>query len=260
MCRECGKEKTYAFFYGATNPLLSNDGKKVDICKTCIKKGSYNPDGSLNIENFKQKLMLMDKPFIPQALNSAMNEVNNPKDGKGHRTDIIGCYFKNISSLPQYSKLSFLESLELVDSGKTIDNLVAATDPKKKNKDEIYVRKIDDFLVTDEMLDLFGEGYTKDQYRRMTKKFNKLKENYSIQTNLHEEALATYVRFKVKEEEATALGDVAGADKWNRAAQDAADKAKLTPKQLTQADLQGGVTCISEISKACEQAVERVEI
>lgn len=262
VCTECGKEKSLTQFYSTKNNKISNDGKTVNICKTCVKKNSYNPDGTLNLEGFQQMLMLMDKPYVPDAIDGAIKEVKKSLElGKG-RTDIIGCYFKNVATLPQYTKLSFIESMSLVKQGKTITEAVTTTDKKVKlsQNPEIYVNMIDDFVVTDEILDLFGEGYTKAQYRKMKKKFDKLKENYSIQTNLHEEALATYVRFKVKEEEATAAGNVSEAEKWNRAAQDQADKAKLTPKQLTQADLQGGVTCISEISKACEQAVDIVEI
>ena len=259
-CVECGKEKSLSCFYTTTNPMVSNDGRTVNICKTCVKNGSYNPDGSLNTELFKQKLMLMDKPYVPDALEAAIKEVNHSIElGKG-RTDVIGCYFKNVSTLPQYSKLSFLESLNLEKQGKDLSDAVTTTEKKTRAKEEVYVRQVDDFVVTNEVIDLFGEGYTKSEYRLMMKKYEKLKLNYSIQTNLHEEALATYVRFKVKEEQATAIGDVGSAEKWNKAAQEAADKAKLTPKQLTQADLQGGVTCISEISKACEQAVDIIEI
>lgn len=262
VCIECGKEKSLTQFYTVTNSKVSNDGKTANICKNCFKRNSYNLDGTLSIESFKQMLMLMDKPFVPEAIDSAIKEVQRSIElGKG-RTDIIGCYFKNISSLPQYSKLSFLDSINLANQGKSIKEAVTTTDKRVKlnDNDDIYINQIDDFVVTNEILDLFGEGYTKSQYRKMSKKFNKLKENYSIQTNLHEEALATYVRFKVKEEEATAAGDVGSADKWNKAAQEAADKAKLTPKQLTQADLQGGVTCIAEISKACEQAVDIIDV
>lgn len=259
-CTECKREKSLAQFYLTSNPIASSDGKTVDICKNCIKKGSFDDDGSINVEKFKQKLMLIDKPFVTTALDSAIQEVKKALElGKG-RTDIIGCYFKNLNSLPQYSKIGFLESLTLDQISDKPVSSVTTTEKKTKHSKDIYVKQIDDFVVTDEMLDLFGEGYTKDQYCKMTKKFDKLKLNYSMQTNMHEEALVTYVRFKIQEEEATATGDVASADKWNKAAQDAADKAKITPKQLTQADLQGGITSVSEISKACEQAVEIVEM
>ena len=261
-CMQCGKEKTLSQFYSIQNTNVSADEKRANICKNCIKKNSYNPDGSLNLELFQKMLMLMDRPYAPDALEAAIKEVEKSIEAGKGRTDVIGCYFKNIASLPQYSRLSFLDSMTIVNQGKSIKETVTTAEKKitMPSKEQVYVHQVDDFKVTNEIVDLFGEGYTKAQYRKMKKKYDKLKENYSVQTNLHEEALVTYVRFKVKEEEATAAGNVSEADKWNKAAQDAADKAKLSPKQLTQADLQGGVTCISEISKACEQAVDIIEI
>lgn len=260
VCKECQKEKSLSQFYTTNNPMVSDDGRTVNICKTCIKNGSYNPDGSLNVELFKQKLMLMDKPYVPDALEAAIKEVNHSLElGKG-RTDVIGCYFKNISTLPQYSKLGFLESINLLNQGKNISEAVTTTEKRTRQKEEVYVKQVDDFVVTNDMIDLFGEGYTKTEYRLMAKKFEKLKQNYTIQTNLHEEALATYVRFKVKEEQSTAIGDVGGAEKWNKAAQDAADKAKLTPKQLSKSDLQGGLNSFSELLMAVEQANDIIPI
>ncbi len=260
VCKECHKEKSLSQFYTTNNPVVSDDGRTVNICKTCVKNGSYNLDGSLNVELFKQKLMLMDKPYVPDALDAAIKEVNHSVElGKG-RTDVIGCYFKNVSTLPQYSKLSFLESINLINQGKDISDAVTTTEKRPKQKEDIYVKQVDDFVVTNDMIDLFGEGYTKTEYRLMTKKYEKLKQNYTIQTNLHEEALATYVRFKVKEEQCTALGDVGGAEKWNKAAQDAADKAKLSPKQLSKSDLQGGLNSFSELLMAVEQANDVIPI
>lgn len=261
-CTNCRKVKKLRNFYLASNPATSSDGKTVNICKNCVKKESLNSDGSLNIEKFKNMLMLMDKPYVPSAIDSAINEVQTAiATGKGRR-DVIGNYMKNISNLPQYSKLSFLESIKLVEQGNTYlsSTTITSTEAKKRNDEEVYIKQVDDFVVTDDLLDLFGEGYTKNEYRLMKKKYDKLKVNYSIQTNLHEEALATYVRFKVKEELATAAGNVGEADKWNKAAQDAAEKAKLTPRQLTQSDLQGGINSFSEIFKAVEQAVDVIPI
>ena len=94
----------------------------------------------------------------------------------------------------------------------------------------------------------------------MYKKYLEMRDTYVIQTNIHKEALLTYVRFKVKEELATASGDVEEARKWYGAAQDAATKAKLTPQQLSKADLQGGITNFSDIFKAVEESNERIPI
>lgn len=261
ICKECKKEKSLSLFYTTSNEMVSDDGRTVNICKSCVKNGSYNADGSLNIELFKQKLMLMDKPFVPDALEASIKEVNHSLElGKG-RTDVIGCYFKNIATLTQYSKLSFLQSLSLLEQGKDISSAVTATEKKNAIKDdEVYIKQVDNFVVTDEIVDLFGDGYSKSSYKRMVDKFQKIKKDYPLQTNLHVESLASYVRFKVKEEEATIKGDVGGAEKWSRMAQQSAENAKITPKQLSQSDLQGGITCFSDIFKGVEQAVDVIPI
>ena len=110
------------------------------------------------------------------------------------------------------------------------------------------------------MIDLFGDGYTPPLYKKMFEKYEKLKINYTLQTNIHQEALATYVRFKVQEEIETAKGNVTEAKKWYDAAQSAAQDAKLTPKQLTKADFDSGINSISELTKAVEQAVDVIKI
>jgi hypothetical protein len=150
--------------------------------------------------------------------------------------------------------------MQLIENGNVASSAVTTSEKKQKDKEEVYIRQVDDFVVTDDLLDLFGEGYNKTELRLMKTKYDNLKQNYSMQTNLHQEALATYVRFKVKEELATAAGNVGEADKWNKAAQEAANNAKLTPKQLTQSDLQKGVNSFSEMSLAIEQATDVISI
>lgn len=260
-CTNCHKKKRLTEFYSASNPQTSSDGRTVNVCKLCVKKESLNQDGSLNVEKFKQMLMLMDKPFAPIAMDAAISETQTAISiGKG-RKDLIGNYMKNIASLPQYTKVGFIESVAMLENGSSyVSSAISSTEKNRRDKEEVYIRKVDDFVVTDDLLDLFGEGYNKTELRLMKTKYDTLKLNYSMQTNLHQEALATYVRFKVKEELATAAGNVGEADKWNKAAQEAANNAKLTPKQLTQSDLQKGVNSFSEMSMAIEQATDVISI
>ena len=284
VCTNCNREQPVTNFYVASNPATSSDGKYVNVCKECIKAASLNIDGTLNREAFKKMLMLIDRPYLPDVIDISIKSTQS-NDKKYNYEDVIGLYMKNISTMPCYSKMSFLESLSVTPKGEAItmeekptvlnsdvtlstknsvvannETVDANNQAEIKQREEVIRTPLEAFEITEELIDRFGEGYTKGQYRKMQKKYDKLKQNYQLTTNLHEEALATYVRFKVKEEEATARGDVTSADKWNRAAQDAAEKAKLTPKQLTQADLQGGITTISEISKAVEEATDIIEI
>lgn len=263
VCTNCNRELLLSSFYVASNPFTSSDGKRVNVCKDCIKICSTNPDGTINADAFKNMLMLIDRPFVPRILDIAIKESEKTCKDNAVRTDVIGLYMKNISSLIPYSKMTFADGENYKEDKPTNSNSVRYSVVERTNRgkeEAVFVNENIDFDLTEDIVDRFGEGYTKSQYAKMQKKYDKLKQNYQLTTNLHEEALATYVRFKVREEEATANGDVESANKWNKAAQDAAEKAKLTPKQLTQADLQGGITTISEISKAVEEAADIIEI
>lgn len=253
--------------------MYALDGK-VPMCKNCIIKASLTDTGEIDEENFKNMLRQIDKPFYKDNLQSAINQFSKEhgyidnEELKYHGEDFVKIYMKNLNSLRQLSSKSFADSEkdDFVQKRSTVlkksNNVSTSLKKAQKKKDDEEIINLDEdvFEVTTEMINLFGEGYTRIEYKNMYKKYKDMKQNYSIQTNLHQEALVTYVRFKVKEELATAKGDVVEAQKWYSAAQDAADKAKLTPKQLTQADLQGGINSFSEIFKAVEQAVDVIPI
>ncbi|MEG2079897.1 hypothetical protein, partial [Chryseobacterium sp.] len=114
--------------------------------------------------------------------------------------------------------------------------------------------KKSDFKVTDEIIELFGDGYEDEEYRLFYKKYLTLKDNYPQQTAMHTEAFLKYIRYAVKEEMSIANDDADEAKKWGEQANKAAIAAKINPNQMSKADLQGGVNTISEIALAVEQA------
>ena len=290
-CPICGQEKNIATgFYKSSSPLYADDGC-VPICTTCVKSGVINKeDGTINLNKLKTMLQRIDKPYYVDDLDSSYKQYKKEhgflpdEEVARHGKDIIGIYFKNCMLRQNRSK-SFADSeidgfihqnsntsknekeriintyiRNMGSSTDVVNNSVDSVEQFKKREEFKFESDIDDFEVTSDIVALFGEGYSKEEYRKMFNKYEKLKLNYSLQTSLHQEALATYVRFKVKEEEATAKGDVDEAKKWYDAAQTAADKAKLSPKQLTQSDLQGGINNFSDIFKAVEQAVDVIPI
>lgn len=277
-CPICEKDKSISSgFYKSSSPMFSVD-KCVPICITCVKNYIVNDDGTINKKKLKIILQRLDKPLYYDDLDAAYNQFKKEHgymtddEVAKHGKDIIALYFKNINSLRQNKNKSFHDSeidefvhqnsntikadrdkLVKKYGGEAIDNVEPVPEPKVKVDNT-------DYKLTDDDVQLFGEGFTVNEYRKMRKKYEKLKLNYTLQTNLHQEALATYVRFKVKEEDATARGDVDEAKKWYDAAQNAAASGKLTPKQLSESDLQGGINSFSEIFKAVEQAVEVIPI
>lgn len=282
ICPVCRNEKTIAKgFYKSASPLYAEEGC-VPICIDCVKDSVVNDDGTINLKKLKSVCRKLDKPLYFDALESAYAQYRRehsyiPEDEIAKQgRDIIALFFKNTASLRQYIGKDYEASEK--------DNHIIQGNSTSKSDKEMLLKKYSGLLevqpeeksteivepkvkietakyeTTDEDIQLFGEGFTNTEYRKMRKKYDNLKLNYSLQTNLHQEALATYVRFKVKEEDATARGDVDEAKKWYDAAQNAAANGKLTPKQLSEADLQGGINSFSEIFKAVEQAVDVIPI
>ena len=281
QCTACHEEKKLTSFYISKSPLFSID-QRVPVCKECVINSSLNDDGTINEIELNKILRKIDKPYYKDLIESAINQFKrehsyvSEEEIKFHGKELLQNYYRLIAMrqdlsksyddsekdgfIHQTSNTSKKTKEEISNKYSDVTETKKEEKKSKKNEEQLFSTDIDEFEVTQAMMDLFGEGYTRVEYKNMYKKYSDMKMNYSIQTNLHQEALVTYVRFKVKEELATAKGDVQEAQKWYQAAQDAADKAKLTPKQLTQADLQGGINSFSEIFKAVEQAVDIIPI
>ena len=291
VCTCCHENKNMTAFYLSYSPMYSLD-QRVPICKECCKKYALNSDGTIDYSKLKELLMHIDKPLYYDQLSSAESSVKkensylSDEEVSLHGYDILSKYFTLIAMRQDRSKSyndsknenyihsntnrskKELDSIQkkytiLFNNSSVTDNshiILRGHDARDDEEKAIIRHDDDDFEITDDIIRLFGEGYTKSEYRKMYNKYENLKLNYSIQTNLHQEALATYVRFKVKEEDATAKGDVAEAMKWYNAAQSAAENGKLTPKQLSESDLHGGINSFSEIFKAVEQAVDIIPI
>ena len=280
VCNFCHEKKKLTDFYISKSPLFSVD-ERVPICKDCVISASLNEDGTINDIELNKILKKIDRPYYKDLIESAIsgfkNEHSYVEDDKVqyYGKEILQRYFRLIamrqdrdksyedsekdnfihptSNTPKSTKeriaQKYADITDIDEKGNVVDK-----DNKKIKSD------IGDFEITDEIVELFGDGYSKSEYKKMYEKYEKLKLNYTLQTNLHQEALATYVRFKVKEELATAAGNVDEAKKWFDAAQNAANSGKLTPKALSAADLQKGMNSVSELIKAVEQATDVIKI
>lgn len=289
VCTCCHDEKNLTDFYYSSSPMYSLD-ERIPVCKECCKTSVLSEDGRIDFDKFKDLLRNIDKPLYFDLLFSSEESIKkensylSDEEVSLHGYEILQKYFTLVAmrqdkakSYSDAEKEGFIHQnsnrtkkekdeifnrySHLINQYSKQDKIINTRQSSKNNKDnEIINIEDNEFEVTQDMIDMFGEGYTRLEYRKMLKKYNDMTKTYVIQTNLHKEALLTYVRFKVKEEMATAKGDVQEAQKWYQAAQDAAEKAKITPKQLSKEDLQGGITSFSEIFKAVEQAVDVIPI
>ena len=273
QCTCCHKEKRMTEFYLSYSPMYSLD-KRVPVCKECCKNSCLNDNGSIDFEKLKELLRNIDKPLYYDLISSAEESIKkensylSDEDLQFKGYDILSKYFTLVAmrqdrakSYSDSEKEGFMhtnnnrknsEKKDIIDKFRNVDK-------KIKDNEKIYSLN-DDFIVTQDMIDLFGEGYTPLEYKKMTKKYKEMSKTYVMQTSIHKEALVTYVRFKVKEEIATAKGEVTDAQKWYSAAQNAAEQGKLTAKQISKEDLQGGLVNFSDIFSAVEGAKERIKI
>lgn len=273
VCTCCHKYKNLTGYYLSYSPMYSLD-KRVPICKECCKNSCLNDDGSIDFDKFKELLRNIDKPLYYDLISSSEesvlkeNSYLKKEDLKYKGYDILSKYFTLIAmrqdrqkSYSDSEKDGFMHTNNnrRMEEKKNIVNKIYNESVTMDDEIPIKVKK-DDFKVTDDIVELFGEGYTKSEYRKMMKKYQEMSKTYAMQTTIHKEALVTYVRFKVKEEIATAKGEVGEAEKWYKAAQTAAEQGKLTAKQISKEDLQGGLVNFSDIFAAVEGAKERIKI
>jgi hypothetical protein len=237
-CTGCDHDKKPSEFYKSYGTTKSGT---LPYCKQCCINMSLNNIGNLDIDNFKNMLSKVDRPFLYQTLADNLKKYPNKIESA------IGFYFKDLGMV-QNRNLKFKDSLFTPESNIDSNDLMLGQQPLLSNDDR---RRL---------IDKWGFGYNDEELYSFERKYDLLKENYPQKTAMHTEALLTYIRYRVKEELATAKGDVSEAQKWGQLADKASERAKINPSQLSKADLSGGLNGFGELSRAVEQAVDIVSI
>lgn len=234
-CLNCQKNISPRNFYVSYNPMHKD--KKIPYCKKCIRELSLNKNGTVNMEKFQSVLRQIDRPFLYD-----MFDVSVKSD-----SDTIGTYFKNIA-MKQYRNWCWNDSL--FDSPQNEE----CKDVSNNENDES--KEIKNIRISKKQRDLFhdkyGYGFTDEEYLNFERKYKRISVGYKEKTALHTERLITYIIHKVKEEMATAKGDVSEAEKWAKLAQKDAQDAKLNISQLSKSDITGGIDLIPQLVEAIE--------
>ncbi len=243
VCSACGKEKSLSRDFFVSYNMLHKDGR-IPMCKDCIRSACNDENGEFDIENFKSLLRQLDKPFIQSLWNKAILEVKkNTGLSYAPGDAIVGKYIKNISMQQHRSKTwkdsNFSGSLNS-------ENGIETARRKSMNFDKVYYLSDEDFIVTEDIIRLFGEGYTSKEYETMQRIYEDSKQDYPNISSNQRNLLLRYVRFAAKEEIATSSGGIADAEKWSKLASEAL-------KQLNSIDIQGGISCFSEFFQRFER-------
>ena len=213
ICTCCHNEKNLTDFYYSGSPMYSLD-KRIPVCKECCKISVLSDDGKIDFDKLKDLLRNIDKPLYFDLLFSSEESVKkensylSDEEVSLHGYEILQKYFTLVAMrqdksksysdaekegfVHQNSNRTKKEKEEILNRYSHLINqcLQSNNSPRtsKKNQNKRYLN-VESFDVTDDIKDLFGDGYTTIEYKKMHDKYEKLKLNYSLQTNLHQEAL-----------------------------------------------------------------------
>lgn len=250
ICAKCGDKGD---FYSSKS-IMNTKWGKILWCKNCLVELFEEIHKKLD-DKEKAMIELCKLVNIPYKLDCfKIAKEKFEEDG----TDIVRGYFFNFAHARIKPEDTFFDSDIFQFSA---DGLLSSRDsinPEIISEDG--EEPIEKFQGREELENMFGLGFTKKEYIAMKKKYDFLKNNYPGKTSMHQEALTTYVTYKVKQELATAKGDAKEANTWGKLADNAASNAKINPSQLSARDLQGGAGSFSEISEIVEQAIDIIPI
>lgn len=252
QCTCCGKEQPKKNFYQSQSYLYKHN-KILPVCKSCVEdifdkyKKRYD-DNKLIIYNLCR---LFDMPYTEAAFNGAYQ--HSSKTG----WKIYQSYFKQVNSFGDVNNygINFNDSDSFMKENDSITN--DAVDQEEEY--DMDITKLSQEKKK-KLEDKWGLGYSDTELLLFEKKHKMFRNNYKEKTAMHREALFNYIRYRVKEEMATAEGNVKEAKEWGALASKAATDAKINPSQLSKADLSDGLSTFSELSEAVEKEVDIISI
>lgn len=195
-CLRCEKLKGQAKYYENTHPLFSSS--KFEICKDCVKEYLGHPDTSGYRDRVIIVLSMLNKPFIELLWES--------RDRDFYK------YITQVSSLPHYKDLSFVDSDFFKD--KIVENVLDEED---------------DFIITKQMR-MFWRGYTDDDIPILEMKFQNLIAVYECKTPVQETIYKTMATIQYMMETTKNPTDL---QKLQKTLSDLMDDANIKPRQDT---------------------------
>ena len=242
VCTGCGKSKSAnASNYFKDDSVMYRSTGFFPLCKQCTYKiyDDFIKRGKTDYEATIEMCRKFDRPFIHDLYISTVE-----KSGTGNK--VLGLFFKNVA-MNQYKNAGIERFEHSIFQTEKIN-----VNNYSYQKDEIKQQDRDEELDFDSLEEKWGYGYNPEELKLFEKKWIKLIDNYGQKTAMHTEGLKTYIRFRVKEEMATARGEVKEAKEWGQLASNASRDAKLNVNQLSKSDISGGVDTISQLFEAVE--------
>lgn len=159
-CSVCKKTKAVTTgFFKTMNPRYADTGY-YDVCRDCVKEIIVDASGRVEPHKFKGDVCEpLDIPFVESEFDRLSSDPNV------QASNFIGTYLKVVARRTEYRDKKYSDSEEInmfdLDESK---QTTASTDkniPKDKKQ-----------IVTQEMVDFWGKGFTSDYYLEVQKLYD----------------------------------------------------------------------------------------
>jgi len=230
-CLKCVNEKgekPLTKFYISYSEMHADN--KVPYCKDCLlEMVDVN-----NVESVKDALRQIDRPFLHNIWEAAQNEGREP----------FGTYMKNIS-MHQHRTKTWIDSHFINQS--SVSPVYSEDVVINSSKNEIA------YIITYELIDKWGEGYTTDEYRRLESFYTGMKDSYEIDTESHRDYLKKICMVSQDMDKVLKKGMIDQYKKLSDVYDKLMKSAKFTAVQRSAADKTGGLNTFSEFAEFAEK-------
>ena len=204
-CTRCGETMRMAEFYKGASHLYRSNNSRLHICKKCVNE-TYQIllvkySGS-SIDSFRHLCMVLDIYFDEQLYMQCV-----PK-GNG----LVGEYFTKVNNKKDFRDMTGLDNSI---NDKTVNQNVS----------------VEDGIISQELCDFWGEGYSVKEYIRLESKYKTYSEHYPNKRLQEQEIIKQLCELEIMKENCRMNGDRNGYDKICTQIRKTMDDLRILPKQ-----------------------------
>lgn len=225
------RERSLTYFFKVDSPLFP-DGH-LNICRDCVRE-EVDIDDLQSVISFLRQI---DKPFLKDEWDKAMSTRS-----KRHP---IGAYMQKLS-LPQYKNKTFNESDGVDGVGKVDLSSINAPDFVENVKGEMI-------HYSEELVNKWGVGYSKQEYLKMEKFFQDTKFTHEINTPTHIDTLTQLAYLTVDRDRLRQKGDWNNYTKLSTTIENMQKSAGFRPVDRQGIDDATGIKTFSQIFEEVEK-------
>lgn len=240
QCKSCNRIKAVKDYL--TCQSTNNTTGYTYICKNCCSMLSLDNEGYFNKEKVYALCEIIDKPFINKIFETVDTMMNSAKTKPVEERKKISVYINILNGTKSGFRTAGFDRSEEIESNAEKDLCPTEKDIQEAN------------------LELWGQGWTDNEYIQLNKKYNMLLNNYPLRTEMHKEMLVKYCKYALREDIAVAEANTIDAKEWGKLAKDTAAAAKINPNQLSAADISDGMTCFAQLSAVVEKAQDIIPL